>query len=342
VASAGEGGGDDPVKRREFGLAALGVLAAAPLRAGGAARSVSWPAYAARRGDYADSEVAGHFARQLDSHYAADRHGGPGRVVPDAAAEYETLRGFAVGAHSSLRGGLWAVAAGYAGLLGWLCQDAGDLGQSGRWHDVMLEHAHRARDAQLVAFALYCKAMMLGDEGDGPGVLDLTGSALAQETALAPKVRVLLLQQAAHGHSLDGGDGAAGACARLLDKAAALQDAVDDEYPWGTACRTPRYVDVQRATVFTRLGDRAAIGLWEQVIPGIPASSGRDLGVFHARYAQALAALASRSRRLRPVPEWCRWPRPRGQRGCGPNWTCCAGGWSRGAARGRGMTCARR
>jgi hypothetical protein len=29
--------------------------------------------------------------------------------------------------------------------------------------------------------------------------------------------------------------------------------------------------------------------MWEQVIPDIPASSGRDLGVFRARYAQALA-----------------------------------------------------
>lgn len=42
--------------------------------------------------------------------------------------------------------------------------------------------------------------------------------------------------------------------------------------------------------VWTRLGRyREAVGLWGEVIPALPASSRRDIGVFHARLAQALA-----------------------------------------------------
>jgi hypothetical protein len=91
----------------------------------------------------------------------------------------------------------------------------------------------------------YCKAMLHGDMSDGPGVLDLTGAGLRQQGSLSPKPRVLLLQQAAHGVSLLGGHSAEEECARLLDEAAGLVDAVEDDYPWGGNCRTPYYVDVQ-------------------------------------------------------------------------------------------------
>jgi hypothetical protein len=132
--------------------------------------------------------------------------------------------------------------------------------------------------------------MLRGDMGDGPGVLDLVGGA-APAGELCAKPRVLLIQQAAHGISLVGGAGAADECARLLDEAAGLLDMVDDEYPWGGNCRTPCYVDVQRATIAGRLGRaREALDMWHMVIPGIPVSSRRDLGVYRARQAQAFAA----------------------------------------------------
>ena len=235
-------------------------------------------------------ELADYFSSQLAGHYTADRFLGPQRLIPVALSQYELLCDVAAAARGSLRADLWSIAAGYAALLGWLYQDAGDLAASGRWHDVMIERAHRSQGIQLVAFALHCKAMLHADIGDGPGVLDLAGAGLRQEERLCPKVRVLLLQQAAHGTSLVGGEGADGACARLLDEAASLVGAVDDVYPWGGNCRIPRYIDVQRATICARFGrTREALDLWEQVIPDIPASSRRDLGVYRARQAQALA-----------------------------------------------------
>ncbi len=235
-------------------------------------------------------ELADYFASQLAGHYSADRFLGPTQLIPVAASQYELLCNLANAATGSLRSDLWSVAAGYAGFLGWLYQDAGDLGTSSHWLNEMLERAHRSQDIQLICFTLHNKAMLQADTKDGGGVLDLTGAALRQRAHLCPKVRVLLLQQAAHGTSLIASDDAGDSCDRLLDEAAALVDTVDDGYPWGGSCQTPRYLDVQRATIYTRLGrTRSALDLWEQIIPSMPRSSRRDVGVFRARQAQALA-----------------------------------------------------
>ncbi len=256
--------------------------------AGSAAPSPGGPAFA---GAAAAPELVGYFREQLAGHYAIDRLLGSGRLIPVASAQYELLCDIAAAADRPLRGDLWATAAGFAGLLGWLYQDAGNVPESARWHDVMIERAHRSHDPQLVGFALYCKAMLHTDMADGPGVLDLTGAALAAGN-LIPKVRALLLQQAAHGHALTGRPGAHAECDRLLSDAFDLAGQVSDDYPWG-ACTTPYWAETQRATVWTRLGrDREAADQWAEVIPLLPASSRRDAGVFHARHAQALAGAA--------------------------------------------------
>jgi hypothetical protein len=232
-------------------------------------------------------ELALYFASQLAGHYQADRFLGPGRLIPVAKDQYALLCEVAGSASGPLRADLWGIAAGYAALLGWLCQDAGSLAESGRWHDAMIERAHRTGDDQLIAFSLHCKAMLLGDTGDGRGVLDLTGAALRDRTRLLPKVQVLLLQQRAHGLALAGRD-APGSLA-LLDEAAHLIGRVDDDLPWGGQVLGGAYVDAQRATVCTRLGLASeALALWGDVLPRTP--RGRDFGVFRARQAQALAA----------------------------------------------------
>jgi hypothetical protein len=232
-------------------------------------------------------ELAAYFASQLAGHYQADRFLGPGRLIPVAKDQYALLCDVAGQSSGPLRSDLWGIAAGYAALLGWLCQDAGHLAESGRWHDAMIERAHRTGDEQLVAFSLHCKAMLLGDIGDGRGVLDLTGSALRDRPRLLPKVQVLLLQQQAHGVALAGRDAAASLA--LLDEAAHLIDRVDDDLPWGGQVLGPTYIDAQRATVCTRLGLAAeALDLWDDVLP--KTARGRDFGVFRARQAQALAA----------------------------------------------------
>ncbi|MFD4406299.1 helix-turn-helix domain-containing protein [Nocardia sp. NPDC058499] len=266
----------DELNRRQFGTAFLGLTALA------AKPSDATPPVAPELVDYFRSQLAGH--------YTADRFLGSLQLIPTAIPQYELLCRLAGAATGRLRGDFWSVGTGYAAFIGWLYQDAGDLRRSAYWLDQMLERAHRSQDVQLVGFALHNKAMLEADKRDGHGVLDLTGAALQQRTRLCPKVEILLLQQAAHGTSLIASDDAADECGRLLDQAADLLDAIDDEYPWG-ACRSRRYIDVQRATVWTRLGrTNDAMKLWEEIIPDIPASESRDRGVFSARYAQALAA----------------------------------------------------
>ncbi|WP_436763724.1 hypothetical protein [Streptosporangium sp. V21-05] len=75
----------------------------------------------------------------------------------------------------------------------------------------------------------------------------------------------------------------------MLDEAAAL---IDDDRMWGNACRTPNYVEIQRATCYGRLGlNVEAVALWDQILPSIPATARRDIGVFLARQGVALAAV---------------------------------------------------
>ncbi|MGW9582843.1 hypothetical protein ACWIGB_31455 [Streptomyces albidoflavus] len=98
----------------------------------------------------------------------------------------------------------------------------------------------------------------------------------------------MAMQQQAHGASLVGDRMAVD---RLLDEAAGLLNRVDDELPWGNACRrTPGYLEVQRATCYGRLGLGAeASALWTQVLDHVPMTARRDRGVYLARHAAAAA-----------------------------------------------------
>lgn len=133
----------------------------------------------------------------------------------------------------------------YAALVGWLYQDAGDLGAAAFWRGITQEIALRSRDPHLIGYSLVNQAQVRTDLGDGYGVVDLCEAALEDAGRLAPKVRVMAMQQQAHGAPLTA-DRSAGD--RLIDQAAGFLARVDDDLPWGNACRrTPNYLEVQRA-----------------------------------------------------------------------------------------------
>ncbi|GIH67748.1 hypothetical protein [Sphaerimonospora thailandensis] len=237
-------------------------------------------------------ELVVYFLEQLPGHYKADMWLGPRHLIPTVATQAQLIRELVHAADAPVRRSLLNAGVAYAALLGWLYQDAGDTQRSGAWRDVALDMAHRSQDPQLISYALTNKAMLAIDLQDGHGAVDYAEAALTNESKLCPKVQVLALVHQAHGHSMlpeknkDLVD-------RLLDHAAELVDHVDDEHPWGNACRRSiGYIDVQRATTYLRLGAyQEAVALWDRILGSAPESAQRDNGVFWARQAGALAAI---------------------------------------------------
>jgi transcriptional regulator with XRE-family HTH domain len=235
-----------------------------------------------------DPQLIPYFQQQLEGHYRADMMLGPLDLIGTVSEQYALIDRLSRNATGETRRGLLRAGAAYAALVGWLYQDAGDLAAAAFWRGVTGEIAARSRDAQLVGYALVNHASVRTDLGDGIGVTDLCEAALANSRALSPKVRVMALQQQAHGASLTGDRGEVD---KLLSQAGRLVGRVQDDLPWGNAVRrTPGYLEVQRATCYGRLGLYGeASALWEQVIAPASVVGRRDTGVWMARHAMVCA-----------------------------------------------------
>ncbi|WP_406184038.1 Twin-arginine translocation pathway signal [Streptomyces sp. NBC_01006] len=238
---------------------------------------------------HVDPALVDYFQQQLEGHYRADMYLGPHDLIGTVSAQYQLIDKLIRSAKGEVRRGLLRAGAAYAALVGWLYQDAGDLGAAAFWRGVTQEIAVRSRDPHLIGYSLVNQAQVRTDLGDGCGVIDLCEAVLDESDGLFPKVRIMAMQQQAHGASLTGDRTAVD---RLIDAAGGLLSRVDDDLPWGNACRrTPGYLEVQRATCYGRLGlGREAGSLWAQVLDGVPATARRDRGVYLARQATAAAA----------------------------------------------------
>lgn len=238
---------------------------------------------------HVDPSLIDYFQQQLEGHYRADMLLGPHDLIGTVSEQYKLIDNLVRTAAGETRRGLLRVGAAYAALVGWLYQDAGDLGAAAFWRGVTQEIALRSRDVHLIGYSLVNHAQVRTDLGDGHGVVDLCEAALEDASGLAPKVRVMALQQQAHGSSLLQDRTAVD---RLIDEADVLIGRVDDDLPWGNACRrTPGYLEVQRAPCYGRLGLGVEAGaLWSQVLAGVPVTARRDRGVYLARHAAAAAS----------------------------------------------------
>ncbi|MEU6871171.1 Twin-arginine translocation pathway signal [Streptomyces sp. NPDC046751] len=238
---------------------------------------------------HVDPALIGYFQQQLEGHYRADMLLGPHDLIGTVSAQYQLIDKLVRSAKGETRRGLVRVGAAYAALVGWLYQDAGDMDGAAFWRGVTQEIATRSRDPHLIAYSLVNQAQVRTDLGDGHAVVDLCEAALDEANRLVPKVRIMAMQQQAHGASLAGERGLVD---QLIDQADRLLPRVDDDLPWGNACRrTPGYLEVQRATCYGRLGLGAEAGaLWSQVLDIVPETARRDRGVYMARQATAAAA----------------------------------------------------
>lgn len=230
-----------------------------------------------------------YFQQQLEGHYRADMFLGPHDLIGTVSAQYQLIDKLIRSAKGETRRGLLRVGAAYAALVGWLYQDAGDMDGAAFWRGVTQEIAMRSRDPHLIGYSLVNQAQVRTDLGDGHAVIDLCEAALDDADRLVPKVRIMAMQQQAHGASLTGDRSTVD---RLIDEADGLLPRVDDDLPWGNACRrTPGYLEVQRATCYGRLGLGMEAGtLWQQVLDVVPETARRDRGVYMARHATAAAA----------------------------------------------------
>ncbi|WP_327164757.1 Twin-arginine translocation pathway signal [Streptomyces zaomyceticus] len=235
-----------------------------------------------------DPALVDYFQSQLEGHYRADMLLGPHDLIGTLGPQYQLIDKLTRSATGETRRGLLRVGAAYAALVGWLYQDAGDLSAAAFWRGITQEIALRARDPHLIGYAMVNSAMGRTDLGDGAGVVDLCEAALDEPSAVVPKVRIMAMQQQAHGASLLRDRAAVD---RLIDEADRLLPRVDDDLPWGNACRrTPGYLEVQRATCYGRLGlGTEASDLWSQVLGIVPDTARRDRGVYMARHATAAA-----------------------------------------------------
>jgi len=245
------------------------------------------------KGTHTPPELVDHFRVQLAGHYAADAFLGPLHLIPAMQAQTELIIRLASEADALTRCGLLETGAAYAALLGWLYQDAGNLAASAEWRYTTLALAHRSGEPQVISYALSNMAMLALDLDDGRVVVDYARAAQSAGQQLSPKCRVIALQHEAQGHAMLGDRVTAD---RLLDNVAALTSRVDDEHPWGNACRrTPHYVEVQRAISYGRTGtvqDAAdAVVLWDEIIDSMPKLARRDNAVFRARQSAALAKM---------------------------------------------------
>ncbi|MGW8952582.1 Twin-arginine translocation pathway signal [Streptomyces sp. NPDC055709] len=260
------------VKRRAFVSVTAAALVAGPTQP-----------------QHVDPALIDYFQQQLEGHYRADMFLGPHDLIGTVSAQYQLIDKLVRSAKGETRRGLLRVGAAYAALVGWLYQDAGDMDGASFWRGVTQEIAMRSRDPHLIGYSLVNLAQVRTDLGDGFAVIDLCEAALDDASRLVPKVRIMAMQQQAHGASLTGDRTAVD---HLIDQAGGLLSRVDDDLPWGNACRrTPGYLEVQRATCYGRLGlGTEAVSLWSQVLEVVPETARRDRGVYMARHAAAAAA----------------------------------------------------
>lgn len=155
-----------------------------------------------------DPETVGYLRDQLGGHWRTDRELGPHVLLAGAVAQCETVLGMVESPRGAVHTDVLHLATAFTGFVAWLHQDAGDLGACSRWLDRTLELAHRAADAQLLAYALTCKAMVRTDVDDGMGAIELAEAALTSAGPAGTKARIMAMQQAALGHALTGDRGA--------------------------------------------------------------------------------------------------------------------------------------
>ncbi|MBZ4321133.1 hypothetical protein [Streptomyces huiliensis] len=230
--------------------------------------------------------VADLVASQLTQHYRCADFFGARHTLPPATHQMRTLAGCLVTATGPRRTALLRTASRMAEFVGWLHQDLGHLASASYWSDRSMEWAQEAADDHMQAYVLFRKSNQAAIRSQGAKVVSLARAA-QRLPDLPPRLKALAAQQEAQGYSLMRNSRAAHA---KFDEALALASQPDAGPASGvdTSYCTPEYVEIQRATCRSGLGEpEKAIAAFQAQLAGLPPIYRNDRGVYLARLARA-------------------------------------------------------
>ena len=175
----------------------------------------------------------------------------------------------------------------YAEHVSWLYREAGDLGACRLWADRAAAWALESGDTTMAAYMMLRGASLALDQGDPHRAVELAGRARHPSRRVPPVLRGIALAYEARGHALTG------VLARSeLDQAAELIAANrPEDGPAYLRFYDADFADVQSATCYMDSGaPERAVTILQSKITALPASHGRDRGLYLARLGAAHAA----------------------------------------------------
>jgi tetratricopeptide (TPR) repeat protein len=150
-----------------------------------------------------------------------------------------------------------------------------------------MEWAYEAGDKSMLAWTVFRRSQQAAAARDAAQVIGLAQAARRDEMELAPPMRAAIRVQEAYGYALDGD---AETSQQLLDEAHAwaASDTVGDARGGHGSYCTASYIEIHRAGCWLTIGKpKAAIKLYETVLPTLPAVYQRDRAAALSRLAAA-------------------------------------------------------
>jgi transcriptional regulator with XRE-family HTH domain len=275
--TVGEGNTTVKLSRRQFTeLLAAGGLAAV------------LPDAALARNAQAGSGSARYYRQLLTAHQSGHHLLDPRAHI---SALRQTLRGIeqqrAESTSSGLRGELRLVQSEYAEHLSWLYREAGDLGACRRWADRTAGWALESGDTTMATYMMLRSANLALDQGDHQQAAELAVAAQNVSWQIPPVLRGVALAYEARSRAYTG----TVAQDQLDQSASLIADGSPENGPAYLRFYNNDFADVQRATCYVDAGTpERAVTILQSKITTLPASHGRDRGVYLARLGAAHAA----------------------------------------------------
>jgi len=274
---AGEGNITVKLSRRQFAeLLAAGGLAAV------------LPDAALARNAQAGPGSARHFRQVLTAHQSGHHLLDPRAHISQLR---QTLRGVeqqrAESTSGALRGELRQVQSEYAEHLSWLYRETGDLGACRRWADRAAGWALESGDTTMATYMMLRGASLALDHGDHRQAADLAVAAQNVSWPIPPVLRGVALAYEVRSRAHTG----TVAQAQLDQAASLIVGSSPDDRPAYLRFYNNDFADLQRATCYVDAGSpQLAVTILQSKITTLPASHGRDRGVYLARLGSAHAA----------------------------------------------------